>query len=181
VDPSGGSHPGVDFGVRPVRPEELALLPALERAADAMFDRLGIGPLPGPGTVEEFAAALVVLVAGDPPVGLCRIDELAGTDHISGHPAAGAHLEQLSVHPDHGGRGIGRALLRAALEWAGANAFDELTLVTYRDVPWNGPFYASEGFVEVGPADDWLARHGLPPEEPVMGEGGIRVVMSRRP
>ena len=34
-----------------------------------MFKPLGIGPLPGPGTVEEFAAALIVLVAGDPPVG----------------------------------------------------------------------------------------------------------------
>ncbi len=58
----------------PVRPGELALLPPLERAADTVFEPLGIGPLPGPGTVAEFAAALVVLVAGDPPVGLCRID-----------------------------------------------------------------------------------------------------------
>jgi len=32
--------------------------------------------IPGPGTPEAFAAALVVLVAGDPPAGLCRIDGL---------------------------------------------------------------------------------------------------------
>ena len=31
----------------------------------------------------------------------------------------GAHLEQLSVHPDHGRRGIGRALVRAAVELGG--------------------------------------------------------------
>ena len=161
--------------MRPVRPDELALLPPLERAADTVFEPLGIGPLPGPGTVAEFAAALVVLVAGDPPVGFCRIEALAGADH-----AATAHLEQLSVHPDHGGRGVGRALLRGALELGRTKGYDELTLVTYRDVPWNGPFYASEGFAEVGPADDWLVRHGLPPEEPVMGRGGARVVMRRR-
>jgi GNAT superfamily N-acetyltransferase len=165
----------VSSGVRRVRPDELALLPALEAAADTRFDDLGIGPLPGPGTVEQFAAALVVLVAGDPPVGLCRIEGIDGPDGPDG-----PHLEQLSVHPDHGRRGIGRALLRAGVEWAGAKGYDELTLVTYRDVPWNGPFYASEGFVEIAPADDWLVAHGLQAEQPVMGEGGTRVVMRRR-
>ncbi len=153
-----------------MRPDELVLLPALEAAADTMFERLGIGPLPGPGTVEEFAGALVVLVAGEPPVGLCRLDGIGG----------GAHLEQLSVHPDQGRRGIGRALLRAGCAWAAGAGYRELTLATYRDaVPWNGPFYASEGFVEVGPVDDWLVAHGLPPEEPVMSRFGTRVLMCR--
>jgi GNAT superfamily N-acetyltransferase len=155
--------------IRSVRPEELALLPAIEAAADTMFEPLGIGPLPGPGTEEEFAAALVVLVAGDPPVGLCRIDDIDG----------GAHLEQLSVQPDHAGHGIGRSLLRAACEWAQARHYREITLATYRDIPWNGPFYASEGFVERGSADDFLGAHGLPPEEPVMGRFGARVLMVR--
>jgi GNAT superfamily N-acetyltransferase len=156
--------------IRTVRPDELVLLPAIESAADTMFERLAIGPLPGPGTVEEFAAALVVLVAGDPPVGLCRIDGIAG----------GAHLEQLSVLPDHAGRGVGRALLRAGCDWAAAHGYTELTLATYRDVPWNGPFYASEGFAEVGPVDEFMAAHGLPPEEPVMSRFGARVLMRRR-
>jgi GNAT superfamily N-acetyltransferase len=156
--------------VRPVRPDELALLPGLEAAADTIYVPLGIGPLPGPGAVEDFAAALVVLVAGDPPVGLCRIDGVAD----------GAHLEQLSVHPDHGGRGIGRALLRAGCAWAAARGYGELTLATYRDVPWNGPFYASEGFVEIGAVDDWMRAHGLPPEDPVMARFGARVLMRRR-
>ena len=131
--------------------------------------RSGSGRCPGPGTVEEFAAALVVLVAADPPVGLCRIDAIGD----------GAHLEQLSVHPDHARRGIGRALLRAGCAWATEQGYRELTLATYRDVPWNGPFYASEGFVEVGPVDDWHLARGLEPEEPVMGRFGTRVLMSR--
>ncbi len=155
--------------IRPARADELVLLPPIEAAADTMFLRLGIGPLPGPGDVEDLAAALVVLVDGDASTGFARIDELAG----------GAHLEQLSVHPDHGGRGTGRALLRAACAWAKDNGYPELTLATYRDVPWNGPFYASEGFVEVGPVDEWFAARGLPPEEPVMRRFGIRVLMAR--
>jgi GNAT superfamily N-acetyltransferase len=164
IRPSGPIPP-----IRPVRPDELALLPDLEVAADTVFEPLQIGPLPGPGTVEEFAAALVVLVAGDPPVGLCRIDDIDGV----------AHLEQLSVHPDAAGRGTGRALLRAGCDWAAAHGYPELTLATYRDVPWNGPFYASEGFVEVGSVDDFMAAHGLPPEEPVMARFGARVLMRR--
>ena len=155
--------------IRPVRPEELVVLPALEAAADTLFESLGIGPLPGPGSVEDFAAALVVLVADDPPVGLCRIDAVGG----------GAHLEQLSVHPGHGRRGLGRALLRAGSAWAAEHGYDELTLATYRDVPWNGAFYASEGFLEAGPVDDWLVTHGRPPEEPVMARFGARVLMRR--
>jgi len=169
VDPRPDGNPGANRDIRPVRPDELTLLPALEAAADTMFLALGIGPLPGPGTVEEFASALVVLVAAAPPVGLCRIDAIGD----------GAHLEQLSVHPDHTGRGIGRSLLRAGCAWAAAQGYGELTLATYRDVPWNGPFYASEGFVEVGPVDEWQVARGLEPEEPVMSRFGTRVLMSR--
>jgi GNAT superfamily N-acetyltransferase len=147
----------------------MTLLPALETAGDTMFSAIGIGPLPGPANVEEFSAALAVLVAGDPPVGLARIDRIDDT----------AHLEQLSVHPDHGRRGIGRALLRAACRWARDHGYEELTLVTYRDVPWNGPFYASEGFTQAGPLQDWQAAHGLPAEPPVLARFGVRVLMSR--
>ena len=158
-----------DSSVRPVRTDELVLLPGVEAAADSMFAPFVHGAFPGPGTPDEFGAALVVFVAGDPPVGLCRIDAIGD----------GAHLEQLSVHPEHGRRGLGRSLLRAGIGWAQSNGYDGLTLVTYRDVPWNGPFYVSEGFVEIGPADDWLVAHGLPPEEPVMARYGTRIVMAR--
>ena len=84
------------------------------------------------------------------------------------------------MHPDHAGRGIGRALLEAGCDWAAARGYAEITLATYRDVPWNGPFYASEGFVEVGPVDDFMRDRGLPPEEPVMARFGARVLMRRR-
>ena len=167
------------IAVREARTGELALLPPLEERSDELFLSLGIGPLPEPGTVEDLAAALVVLVTGDPPEGFARLDVLRNE---AGDPAApgSLHLEQLSVHPDHGRRGLGRALLRAAVSWAGDDGYDTLTLATYRDVPWNGPFYASEGFVEVGPVDEWYAEHGLAPEEEVMGRGGARVLMMRR-
>jgi ribosomal protein S18 acetylase RimI-like enzyme len=79
------------------------------------------------------------LVAGDPPVGFAAVIELDG--HW--------HLEQIAVHPDHGRRGIGAALLGAAR--AGR---DGITLITFREVPWNGPWYARHGFTEL-PEAEW--------------------------
>lgn len=156
-------------GIRQASENDLAALPPLEARSDTLFESIGIGPLPSPGSVDDLRQAQVVLVAGQPPQGFARVEELAGR----------AHLEQLSVDLDQMGRGIGRALLRAACEWAGRAGYREMTLATYRDVAWNAPFYASEGFVESGSVDEWYAAHGLAPEEPVMSRFGVRVLMRR--
>jgi GNAT superfamily N-acetyltransferase len=134
------------LAVRPVRPGDLEQLPALEAAADALFEDAGIGPLPPRvGSVEELADAAAVLVVGDPVVGFARLERVDGQ----------AHLEQLSVHPSASRRGVGTALLEAAAGWAARSGHEALTLCTFADVPWNGPFYARHGFVELtdpGPA-----------------------------
>ena len=116
--------------------------PRSRPAADTLFEPLGIGPLPGPGTVAEFAGG-PRRPGGRRPAGrVCA----ASTPWTTGPTSSSSR----SI-PITGGRGIGRALLRAGCAWAAAHGYDELTLATYRDVPWNGPFYASEGFVEIGP------------------------------
>ncbi|MBM3147290.1 MAG: GNAT family N-acetyltransferase [Actinobacteria bacterium] len=61
------------------------------------------------------------------------------------------HLEELAVLLDHGGRGVGTALVRAVERWAAAHCYAELTLTTYLDVPWSGPFYRRLGFTVVPP------------------------------
>lgn len=50
-----------------------------------------------------------------------------------------AHVEQVSVDPDHQGRGIGRLLLDWVADWARADGRAALSLTTFRDVPWNAP------------------------------------------
>jgi len=127
--------------VRPARPQDLAALPGIEEAADAVFAEHGIGPLPpGVADVDELGRAAYVLVFGDPVVGFARLERVDGQ----------AHLEQLSVHPASAGCGVGTALLEASVEWAARNGHEALTLCTFSDVPWNAPFYARHGFVEVG-------------------------------
>lgn len=46
--------------------------------------------------------------------------------------------------------GIGRCLLRAAIHEGRLRNLASVTLTTFRDVPWNAPFYAMHGFLELG-------------------------------
>jgi len=63
------------------------------------------------------------------------------------------HVWELDVVPAHQGKGIGAALLRGAMIDAGNAGFAALTLTTFRDIPWNAPFYAKLGFEEVTALD----------------------------
>lgn len=129
--------------IRPAGLNEFSLLPALEADADAVFASLDPpfphGDFPPPGTASSYAEAFHIMVAGRPPVGFARLEIVDGQ----------AHLAQLAVSPDQGGRGIGRALVTAAKAWALEAGFHTMTLCTFAEVPFNGPFYASCGFIEV--------------------------------
>ena len=83
-----------------------------------------------------------------------------------------AHIEQVSVRPDHQGEGVGRALLDRVRQWAMSTDRSGVTLTTFGDVPWNRPLYEHLGFrvlsdVEIGPelraVRETEARHGLDP------------------
>ncbi|GAA4751984.1 GNAT family N-acetyltransferase [Modestobacter marinus] len=126
--------------VRDADDADLAELPGVEAAADGLFVPLGITDLPPPATAAERARAWRVLVAGRPVAGFAVLELVDGA----------VHLEQLSVHPAHGRRGIGAALLAATVEAARQHGADRVTLLTYADVPWNAPYYARHGW-EVTP------------------------------
>ena len=88
-----------------------------------------------------------------------------------------AHLEELDVLPPHGRKGLGSALLDAVCTWAGQGGYPAVTLSTFRDVPWNAPFYQRRGFRVVVPSelsDDHVQlvvseqRRGLRPDLRVM-------------
>ena len=64
-----------------------------------------------------------------------------------------AHLQELDVDPDHKGRGLGRELVAACVAWANRHGLTTLTLTTFRDVPFNAPYYARIGFVPFADTD----------------------------
>jgi GNAT superfamily N-acetyltransferase len=59
------------------------------------------------------------------------------------------HLWELGVRPDVQRRGLGRALVDHSIEFAKQKNCVAVTLTTFREVPWNAPFYKSIGFVTV--------------------------------
>lgn len=62
------------------------------------------------------------------------------------------HVWELNVRPEWQRQGIGALLLRAVLVDGRASGFRAVTLTTFRNVPWNAPFYARLGFAEVSDA-----------------------------
>jgi GNAT superfamily N-acetyltransferase len=56
------------------------------------------------------------------------------------------HVYEISVHSDHQKQGIGKALMEHAEAHAKELDLTEMTLTTFRHVPWNAPFYEQLGF-----------------------------------
>jgi GNAT superfamily N-acetyltransferase len=133
--------------IRVARPDEYEALRSIEEAADAVFADVGIGPFHQSEEDNHLAQAAVVLVIGNPAVGFACVEVVDGA----------AHIWQLSVHPRAARRGRGRALVNAVCDWAVANGLPAVTLTTFRDVAWNGPFYARLGFRGVGDLSPGLA------------------------
>jgi GNAT superfamily N-acetyltransferase len=157
--------------VRLAEPAEFEALALLESAAGVRFAEIGFDLADTTPVARSGRIPAAVFVAGRPPVGFAWVELVDGN----------AHLEEIAVLPEHGRAGIGRALLEAAVRWAGEEGFGSLTLVTYRDVPWNGPFYASCGF-EVLARRRWtpgLARIRRRERRAGLDDLGVRVVMTR--
>ncbi|WP_024279964.1 GNAT family acetyltransferase [Xanthobacter sp. 126] len=65
-----------------------------------------------------------------------------------GHDGHRGWVYYLAVEPDLQGRGLGRALLRAAEDWLRARAVPKLMLLVRPDNEKVRGFYAAEGYVE---------------------------------
>ena len=122
--------------MREAMAEDLSRLQEIEVLADKMFAEVGIGPFADSDAADHLAKAAVVFVAEDPPVGFASVEIVDGV----------AHLWQLAVLPTAGRRGLGTALVKTVCEWARSHGFGAVTLTTFRDVAWNGPFYERLGF-----------------------------------
>ena len=56
------------------------------------------------------------------------------------------HLHELDIHPDYARQGLGHQLIQTVADWARKRGATALTLTTFDDIPWNGPYYARLGF-----------------------------------
>lgn len=65
-----------------------------------------------------------------------------------------AHIEQVTVDPDQGRRGIGSTLIAHVERWAAGRKLRGLSLTTFSGVPWNAPYYERLGFTHL-PDTEW--------------------------
>jgi GNAT superfamily N-acetyltransferase len=163
--------------VRIAHADELAALPAIERAAATVFAGMGVDVVVDdePNDVATFARWLegeglfVAEVDG-------AVVAFAGLALVDGE----AHLAEIDVLPDHHGHGIGRLLLDAACDHARARGHAAITLTTFRDVPWNGPWYQRNGFVVVDEADQAAELRAIRATEIARGFDALPRVAMRR-
>jgi GNAT superfamily N-acetyltransferase len=80
-----------------------------------------------------------------------------------------AYLTELDVLPEFGRQGIGSRLVRAVEEWAKTSDFESLSLITFRHLPWNAPFYEKLGFSIINSAEHGPELAGLMEEERQVG------------
>ncbi|MDQ1721351.1 MAG: hypothetical protein QOI26_1085 [Pseudonocardiales bacterium] len=166
------------IGIGPAVAADLPQLVEVEVAADTLFEVAGYGSTPGPASIDELTSARLLLVArrqlsgpapsdeasagaapsdpvptGPAPSDLSRTDRGVPIGYLRAEVVDGqAHIEGLSVRPRWMRRGIGAALVSAACQWATEQGFSQITVCTFADVPWNGPFYLRQGFTEVPPS-----------------------------
>ncbi|HEC5280809.1 TPA: GNAT family N-acetyltransferase [Enterobacter cloacae] len=135
---------GLNITVRPTRPGDVTALPAIERAAGERFRDypelawLAEGEVISAEQHLDYAERGLswLALANDQPVGFI-LAELH---------ASSLFIVELSVHLDWQGKGIGRRLIACVADQARKRGLASLTLTTFRDVPWNAPFYARLGF-----------------------------------
>ena len=152
--------------------------PAIEKAAGDMFADHH------PSIVEDVEAS------PDRFLEACRLGALlvavTAQGRVLGHAMLAreedaAHLAEFDVHPDAQRRGLGARLLGAVEDWGRARGAERIVLTTFRDVPWNQPYYERRGFHEIplqtAPAAvrreaEELVAEGFGPE--------VRLAMERR-
>ena len=164
--------------IRPAQPADLPLLVKIERRAGQAFADHGMPEIAAddPGSPEELegyrAAGRAWVAAEDGrPIAYLIAAEVDGC----------LHVEQVSVDPARAGRGIGAALIDHVAGVARDWGRPALTLTTFRDIPWNAPYYARLGFVELPEVEQGPELRALVARERMAIPGHHpRVAMIRR-
>jgi GNAT superfamily N-acetyltransferase len=172
LDPQGVAR------IRAAGSDDLAGLIEIERAAGEAFRSLGMDLVADddPGTVEELVPyaecgrAFVAVDADDRPIGYLLLDVVDGA----------AHIEQISVHPSRARQRVGHTLIESAGSWAVAHGLHVLTLTTYVEVPWNGPYYERLGFSYLAPEEETDGLRAIRDRERERGlDAWLRACMMR--
>jgi GNAT superfamily N-acetyltransferase len=130
--------------IRVARAEEIAALQVIEVAAGRVFRTVGMDRVAGD---EPLPAAVLLGYQADGRAWVATDDQDRVVAYLIAEWVDGnVHVEQVSVHPDQAGQGIGAALIEHVAAWARERGSPALTLTTFAEVGWNAPYYERLGF-----------------------------------
>ncbi|CZS88882.1 related to GNAT family acetyltransferase [Rhynchosporium agropyri] len=160
-----------EFTIRRPRTSDIPLLAQVEHSAAQIYRTAGMDSLADGATLDPYIL-ITIANAGYLLIAANRFDEpigFLGGNYLSGN----FHIIELSVAREYQGRGIGSALVTTMSQQVRLEGYRSITLTTFKDLPWNAPWYAKLGFEEVKAQDmgkefeklvDSEARHGLDPK-----------------
>jgi 4-diphosphocytidyl-2-C-methyl-D-erythritol kinase len=144
------------YTITPAAPEDVADLVFADLAASRLF--AGTGYLPDEALTDHVPIETLeaAMAPGHLTAVRCRGDAVGfAMTSVRGNSL---YLDQISVDPAHGRKGLGAALMEHVIRDAGRRGLKSVTLSTFRDLAWNGPFYRSLGFRELARKhmEDWM-------------------------
>jgi GNAT superfamily N-acetyltransferase len=134
----------INTNIRLTKTEDITLLPDIEYSAGESFrDLPNLAWIADDDTMSS-DTHLKYVIKGTSWVAESD-DQIVG--FLCAESAArDLHIWLLAVRREWQGKGIGRRLMKTVIEHAHHNEFISVTLTTFREVPWNEPFYRSLGF-----------------------------------
>ncbi|KWA00237.1 GNAT family N-acetyltransferase [Burkholderia territorii] len=147
----------VSIRIRPATREDAAAMAAVEVAAAQRFRDIG---MPDIADSEPTDAADVRMRIDDGRayVATDEAGTCVGFAFYRPLDARRLYLEELDVAPSHAGQRIGARLIERIIARAAQDGIAEVVLSTFRDAPWNAPYYARLGFdiIDDASLDDTL-------------------------
>ncbi|RQU96718.1 GNAT family N-acetyltransferase [Burkholderia cenocepacia] len=143
--------------IRPATREDAAAMAAVEVAAAQRFREIGMTDI-ADGEPTDAAAVLVRIDDGRAYVAVDPQGTCVGFAFYRLLDAQRLYLEELDVAPSHAGQRIGARLIERVMTRAAREHVEQVVLSTFRDAPWNAPYYARLGFriVDDAALDDAL-------------------------
>lgn len=132
--------------IRPASADEVERVRSIERASATRFLTIDMPEIAADEPTD--AATLLRRISS----GGLLVSEDAGeaVASVMFRPVDGcAYIEQIDVLPAYAGQRRGAALLDEVAALARARGWPALLLSTFREVPWNAPYYRRLGFVDL--------------------------------
>ncbi|WP_419689092.1 GNAT family N-acetyltransferase [Burkholderia theae] len=143
--------------IRPATREDATAMAAVEVAAAQRFREIGMTDI-ADAEPTDASDVLARIDGGRAYVAVDSQGTCVGFAFYRLLDAQRLYLEELDVAPSHGGQRIGARLIEQVTARAAQQHIAQVVLSTFRDAPWNAPYYARLGFriVDEAALDDTL-------------------------